>query len=85
MLSVNFCDFDCPSMTLPKLKLAGFTLSPGCAPVPLSAIVAGEPAALLVTLTLPLAAPAAVGANTTLNVSVCDGFNVAGSVAPFNV
>jgi len=82
---VKFCDFDCPSITLPKLKLAGLTVNPGCAPVPLRAIVAGEPAALLVIVTLPLAAPAVVGVKTTLNVRVCEGFKVAGTVAPLNV
>ena len=82
---VKLCDFDCPSITLPKLKLAGLTVSPGCAPVPLSAIVAGEAAALLVTVTLPLAAPAVVGVKMTLNVRACDGFSVAGTVAPLSV
>src|SRR5215475_4930468 len=82
---VKLCDFDCPSITLPKLKLAGLTDSPACAPVPLSAIVAGEPAALLVTVTLPLAEPEVVGVNTTLNVSVCEGFKVAGTVTPLSV
>jgi|SRR5262249_26813431 len=79
---VKLCNFDCPSITLPKLKLTGLTDNPACAPVPVSAIVAGEPDALLVTLTLPLAAPVTVGANTTLNVKVCDAFNVVGTVAP---
>jgi len=44
-------------MTLPQLKLAGLTVNPACTPVPDNAIVAGEPAALLVTVTLPLALP----------------------------
>jgi len=47
-----------------------------CTPVPLSVIVPGEPDALLVTVMLPFAAPAAVGSKITLNVKVCDGFNV---------
>jgi len=58
---VKACDFVCPLMTLPKLKLAGLTVNPACTPVPDNAIVAGEPAALLVTVTLPLALPLAVG------------------------
>ena len=37
-------------------------------PVPESGIVFGEPVALLVTVTDPLSAPAAVGAKFTLNV-----------------
>src|SRR5262249_44378747 len=82
---VKLCDCDCPSITLPKLKVAGFTANPGCAPVPLRAIVAGEPDALLVTLTVPLATPAAVGANTTLSVRLCDGLTGSGTVAPLSV
>lgn len=49
-----------------------------CAPVPDSMIVAGDPLALLVTVTVPVALPAAVGLKTTLNVRVCVGVNVAG-------
>jgi hypothetical protein len=41
-----------------------------CTPVPESAIVVGETVALLVTVTVPLAAPADVGLKTTLNVRV---------------
>ena len=82
---VKLCDFVCPSTTLPKLKLVGLTLNPGWMPVPLRAIAAGEPVALLVTLTLPLELPVAVGANTTPNVKVCEGFNVAGTLTPLRV
>ena len=56
-----------------------------CAPVPDKVIVAGEPVALLVTVTLPLAPPAALGAKMTLNVMVCDGLNVTGVFAPLTV
>jgi hypothetical protein len=49
-------------MTLPKLKLVGLTVNPAWTPVPDNAIVAGEPVALLVTVTLPLALPLVVGA-----------------------
>jgi hypothetical protein len=80
-VNVKFCEIVCPSTTLPKLKLAGDTLSPACAPVPLSVIVTGEPA-LFVTVMLPVAFPAAVGANFTANVAVCEAFNVAGVVTP---
>lgn len=53
-----------------------------CTPVPTSAIVAGEPVALLVTDTLPLELPAVVGSNTALNVNVCDAPSVTGVFAP---
>lgn len=47
-------------------------------PVPLSAIVSGEPGAVLVTETLPLVPPAEVGANFTVNDAVCPDVKVCG-------
>jgi hypothetical protein len=41
--------------------------------------------ALLFTVNVPVAAPAAVGANFTLSVNVCCGFNVTGKLAPDTV
>jgi len=79
---VNDCDFVCPSMTLPKLKLAGLTVTAACTPVPVSGIVRGEPVPLLVTVTVPVAAPTAVGANVTDRVAWLEGFSVAGAVMP---
>ena len=55
-----------PTTTLPKLMLAGFALSAPCVPVPLRAIFSGEPGALLVIETLPLALVAVVGAKVTV-------------------
>jgi hypothetical protein len=55
--------FVLPSVTLPKLTDVGFAEICGCVPVPLREIVSGEPGALLVTETLPVALPAEVGAN----------------------
>jgi hypothetical protein len=82
--NVKFCDFVCPSTTLPKSKLAGETFSPACVPVPLNTIVTGEPA-LLATVMLPAAFPAEAGANRTARVAVCAGFNVAGAVTPLTL
>lgn len=79
---VKTCDLVWPSTTLPKLKVAGETLSPAAAPVPVKLIVSGDPCASLVTVIVPTALPAAVGANFTLNVAVCEGFKVAGVVTP---
>ena len=79
---VKTCDLVWPSTTLPKLKVAGETLSPAAAPVPVKLIVSGDPCASLLTVIVPTALPAAAGANFTLNVAVCDGFKVAGVVTP---
>lgn len=59
-------------------------VSCGCAavPVPLSAIARGEPAALLVMATLPVTAPAVVGANFTVNEVFCPALIVTGAVNP---
>ena len=80
---VKFCDFVCPSTTLPKAKLAGVMLNPGCTPVPVTGTVNGELLALLVTVTLPDALPAVVGANTTLRIALAAAFTIMGVVIPF--
>ena len=54
-------------------------------PVPVSEIERGEPLASLVTVTLPVTLPAAVGANLTVNVAVCEAFSVAGTVMPLTL
>ena len=59
-----------PTVTLPKLREVGLDVSwPAVvAPAPESGIVSVEFEALEVTVTLPLAAPLAVGANFTVKV-----------------
>jgi hypothetical protein len=73
-----------PTATFPKLTFAGFSVS--CAwpavPVPLSAIVSGDPGRLLAIEMLPLVAPAVVGANFTPNVAFCPAVNVSGVESP---
>jgi hypothetical protein len=54
-------------------------LTAGC-PAPLSAMVAAV--ALLVIVTVPLAAPATVGSKPTVKVAVCPGFSVNGGLIP---
>ena len=54
----------------------------GCTPLPDSEIVDGDPVALLVTVTLPEALPAADGSKITLNVRLCVGESVTGTAAP---
>jgi len=82
---VKACDFVCPSMMLPKLKLAGLTVKAACTPVPLSGIVKGDPVPLLVTVTVPATAPTTVGANVTDKVAWLEAFRVAGTVIPLAV
>ena len=55
------------------------------APVPERAIVAGEPLALLVTVTAPVAFPATVGLKITPKVRLCVGVRVAGVPAPLRL
>ena len=81
-LTVKVCDLIWPSTTLPKLKLPGVTLRPVCAPVPLRAIVMGDPLALLTIAIEPLALPVAVGTKFTLSVTVSEGLRAAGAVSP---
>ena len=69
LVSVTFCEELLPTAMLPNGTFVGLIVKPGCdcVAVPLSGIASGEPGALLTIETLPVAAPAAVGANFTLN------------------
>ena len=58
---VKLCELLVPVVTLPNVALVGVAASAGCVPVPLKAIAAGEPGALLTIEMLPAAAPAPVG------------------------
>jgi hypothetical protein len=57
-----------PTATVPKATLVGDAAICGCTPVPVSAMLAGEPGALLVMEMLPGELPAAVGVNVAVNV-----------------
>ena len=69
LVTVTFCEALLPTAMFPKGTFVGLIVKPGCdcVAVPLSGIASGEPGALLTIETLPVAAPAAVGANCTLN------------------
>ena len=62
-VSVIICDPPLPTRTLPKLKLEGVAVRVPCTAVPLKAIVAGDPGALLLIVTLPEALPVDAGVN----------------------
>jgi hypothetical protein len=69
-----------PTVSLPKATLAGLIVSCGCeaVPVPDKPITSGEPGALLVIETLPVALPAAVGENFAVNDMLCPAVSVCG-------
>lgn len=73
-----------PTITLPKFKVAGVTLScPAAAvPVPDRAIDRLEFDASDASDTFPLAAPAVFGLNTTLNDVLCPAASVSGKLNP---
>lgn len=76
----------CAICTLPKLRLVGFDPNaPTATPVPDSAIFKFGFDAVDVMATLPLAAPAAVGANDTLKVALCPAVSVTGAEIPLSV
>ena len=80
---VPFSDELEPTTTFPKLKVAGETASwPGAVPVPESATLSPELDAFETIDTLPLATPALVGANVTVNVTLWFEESVAGKVNP---
>lgn len=82
LVSVSACVFVCPSTTLPKLKLDGVMLNPACTPVPLKLIVNGDPLALLVTVTVPVAFPTTAGVKFAVKLEVWAGATVAGVLTP---
>jgi hypothetical protein len=65
-----------PALQLNPLSAAGAT------PVPFRLIAAEPGDALSVSVTVPVAAPAAVGSNCTVSVACCPGFSVTGVVRP---
>jgi hypothetical protein len=73
-----------PTFKLPKLRLDGLAASKkvGAPPVPLSAIVRGEPGTLLVIEMLPAKLPADVGENVAVKGAVCPGLRIRGTVKP---
>lgn len=84
LLRVTDCEAVVPTATLAKLTLVGLTVSCGCAvaPVPLSAITNEGFAAVLVTVTLPLTAPDAVGVKITGKVVDSPPVSVSGAEIP---
>jgi hypothetical protein len=79
---VMVCELLAPVATLPNAAVVGVAASSACVPVPLNAIVVGEFGALLTIEMLPLALPAAVGANLALNVALSPAPSVSGVVNP---
>src|SRR5208337_1259976 len=73
-----------PTMTFPKLALAGETEICGWTPVPLTEIVAGELVALLTMLRLPAALPAEAGAKFTVRGMVWPAATVTVPEQPLN-
>ena len=59
-----------------QLKFAEWATGVGCTPIPDKVIETGEFAALLVTLTLPVAPPVAAGAKVTFRVAASPGDKV---------
>jgi hypothetical protein len=76
-----------PTLTFPKLRLAGFAPSRTVAatPVPLSEIPCGEFGALLTIDTEPVTLPTAAGANITLKVLLFPGAIVSGADKPLRL
>ncbi len=71
---------------MPKARLVGFAVSvPGVTPVPESGMLRVGFDPLEVMVTLPLAAPAAVGAKSTENDVPCPAVRVMGRVSPLKL
>ena len=76
----------CPTITLPKSMLAGFTASwPGELADPDSPIPSDELDASEISVKVPEEVPPVVGANFTLKVRLCPAASVAGRVNPLTL
>src|SRR5258708_20699694 len=73
-----------PTATLPNARLVGFATSApaAAAPVPVKGIFKVGFDAFDVMATLPLTAPADVGANSTLKLALCPAARVTGPLIP---
>lgn len=75
-----------PTCTLLKARVGAFAASaPGVTPVPESGMLKLGSEALEVRLTLPLAAPLAVGEKRTVNDALCPAANVKGKASPLKL
>jgi|ERR1700728_196914 len=76
-----------PTATLPKATGDGLIVMVDCVavPEPLRLIASGDPAALLIIDTLPVALVEVVGANVTVKVAVWPGVMLAGALHPVSV
>ena len=75
-----------PTVTLPKLRLVGFDpRAPALTPVPVRGMDRVGLEALEVTVTVPVALPAAVGVNVTLKVALWPEVSVTRAVMPLIV
>jgi len=71
-----------PTVTFPQFRLAGVALSRNVTPVPASETTAGELVAVLTTVTLPEAVPAAAGTNVAVKLVLWPAFRLRGSESP---
>jgi len=71
-----------PTGTLPKFTLVGLAARPPCVPVPVRGIESVASVALLVIEILPVALPAAVGANCAVKLTFRPAPMVTGAVMP---
>ena len=74
-----------PTVTLPKLTLAGITEIRGCTPLPVTEIVVGELVALLTKLILPVALPAVAGAKPTVSEKLWPAARVTAPAKPLTL
>jgi hypothetical protein len=83
-VNTMLCELLLPTTTLPKSRLLALELSNGddATALPLVEIASGELGALFLNEIEPVTFPAALGANTTLNVALLPAAMLIGSVRP---
>jgi len=78
------CEFEEPTVTLPRLALVGVMARPACNPVPETGITVLAPSEL-VTVMFPLTVSEVDGLNLTVSDVACPGVSVVGNVKPLVV
>ena len=85
LVKVTVWELLLPTVTFPKLRLAGLAFRRRLTPVPESDRVAGELLALLTTDRLPVTLPVAVGAKLAVKVVLLPALRVKGREMPANL
>src|SRR5215471_6697097 len=85
LVSVIVCALLVPTLTFPKLMLAGVALSRFETPFPVSATEDDESGVALTIVTVPVVLPVTAGENQTVKLTICPACTEVGKEGPLMV